>query len=191
MIETLLRLDTNLFLFLNRALANPVFDWLMPILSNRLWLIPLSCLCLVLLIRGHKRERLAVILTILVIAIADPLGARVIRPLVKRPRPSRTVENARVLGKKGGKYGFPSNHAANVTGVMVILSFFYRRWKYWFCLLAVLVGFSRIYLGVHYPGDVVAGMGMGVALSCILLIGWLSLANHYAKRGNKIFCLNH
>ncbi|MFH1212944.1 MAG: phosphatase PAP2 family protein [Candidatus Neomarinimicrobiota bacterium] len=189
--ELLIDFDHWLFHLINLASANPFFDWLMPLVSSKsFWLIPILISLGLLFFLGKKRGKIAALLVILTIATADPVCARILKPTFKRIRPSHALSDVRLVGKKGGKYGFPSNHAANVTGAMTILFFFYRRYKYLFGSLSLVVGYSRIYLGVHYPADVIVGMLIGglVALAWILI--WQAIANHLMKKENDLLILN-
>ena len=184
------QLDLKLFRFINQELSNPVFDWFMPFISSKsFWLIPIFIGLVLLFWLGKKRGRIATLLIILTIATADPFCARVLKPTFKRLRPSHELNDVRLLGKKGGKYGFPSNHAANVAGSMLILAFFYRRYKYICGVLAFLVGYSRIYLGVHYPTDVLAGFVIGVGISVGWILIWRSLANYLLKKENSLLAI--
>ena len=83
-----------------------------------------------------------------------------------------------------------SNHAANVAGSMLILAFFYRRYKYLCGGLALVVGYSRIYLGVHYPTDVLAGFVIGIGISVGWILIWRSLTNHLLKKRNDLLALS-
>lgn len=119
----------------------------------------------------------AVVAVVAVIVFADQLGASVIRPAVGRLRPSNlenpVSEFVQILnGKRGGRYGFPSCHAANSFGLAFITLLLFRRWGVGVFLLfwATLNSYSRIYLGVHYPGDLVAGMLLG-ALGAVIVYG--------------------
>ncbi|HOG75457.1 MAG TPA: phosphatase PAP2 family protein [Candidatus Marinimicrobia bacterium] len=180
-----------MFRLINQELSNPVFDWFMPFISSKsCWLIPIFIGLVLLFWLGKKRGRIATLLIILTIATADPFCARVLKPTFKRLRPSHELSDVRLLGKKGGKYGFPSNHAANVAGSMLILAFFYRRYKYLCGGLALVVGYSRIYLGVHYPTDVLAGFVIGIGISVGWILIWRSLTNHLLKKRNDLLALS-
>lgn len=182
-------LDTNLFLFGNRTLANPFFDWLMPVLSGNLFFIPLAVLLVLgVLCFGNPRMRLCAMMIILVVALGDPLVINTIKKSVQRPRPFVTLPQARLYGVVGKGYvapapastetpasranhnSMPSSHAANWAAMTTVMFLFYRR-SLWFMLpLALGVAYSRIYNGMHYPGDVLAGaiLGCGYALAIVI-----------------------
>lgn len=122
--------------------------------------------------RGTWRESLALALIIVAMfAFTDQITSGVIKPLVARPRPSHDAVLAPMLhyvyGYHGGHFGFVSGHAANMCCLAVFLGYVYRSkaMRAVLCLFAALMCYSRIYLGVHYPGDIVCGalVGMGVA----------------------------
>lgn len=189
MIATLISLDKALFYLINHKMANPVFDWLMPFITTQSnWMIPIIIIWIALLIFGKKRARIAALLLLLTVATTDPVCYRVLKPTFKRIRPSRSLEDVRLLVDRGGKYGFPSNHAANITGAMFILGFFFRKYKYPFALIALLISFSRIYVGVHYPADVLFGIFIGAFFAALWLLVWILLSNHLSKKQN--FFLN-
>ncbi|MCP4397566.1 MAG: phosphatase PAP2 family protein [bacterium] len=168
MLEFLLQLDTQLFYFFNSTLANDGFDLLMPFVTNkRNWILPLALALIGMLVFGSKRSRIAVVLIVLSVATADLLCYRVLKPGFNRTRPSHALADARVLTEKGGTRSFPSNHAANITAAMVMLTFFFPVYRYGWYYLAALVSFSRIYVGVHYPLDVLAGILVGLLISLL------------------------
>jgi undecaprenyl-diphosphatase len=114
-----------------------------------------------------------VIFAIIAVAIIDPAIYRLIKPLVGRIRPchEQALEWIRAVGGCGGRYSFPSSHAANLFGIAVVVGTFYRRTRYYLFPLAILVAIGRVYLGVHYPSDVVAGAVFGLAVGWGLVYG--------------------
>ena len=204
-------LDTDLFLFFNRSLVNPFFDWLMPVLSGSNgvktpFLVVVIATGIVLAIFGNRRLRLCLGFTLLIVATNDGLVCNSIKNTVHRARPFVTLPAARlfgVIGKgyvapefsaagvdmatdKGSHNSMPSAHAANFFAATMALFLFYRR-SLWFMLpLALAVSFSRLYNGVHYPSDVLAGAilgaGWAVAMAVALETAWRFFGKKYFPR---------
>ena len=78
---------------------------------------------------------------------------------------------------KGKYYSFPSNHAANIAGLATIFTFIYYNYKYYFWIIAIIVMFSRIYIGVHYPSDVITGWAIGFLYGFLLIKCWIFFEN--------------
>lgn len=168
--QTLIQIDHFLFFFINRTMANPVFDLVMPFVTRLKNVLPLLLLaCLALLIWGGKKGRIAVLVLILSIALADMVSHEVIKPLFGRLRPCVALEGVRMLMGKKTSLSFPSNHAANITAAAVVISYYYRRVTGLMVAMALMIGFSRIYVGVHYPSDVAAGALLGGAVAAGIL----------------------
>ncbi len=169
-------LDKQLFLFIN-SLHSPFWDKVMWIISYPPTWIPLYLAILVVLILKYRRKMIMLVIVIaLLITAADQLSVAV-KNAVRRPRPcwEKTLEGEvhTVNGQCGGRYGFVSSHASNSFAVALLSLCLLR--KRWFgisiVVWALIVGYSRIYLGVHYPGDVLCGSMLGAAtgLSAYLL----------------------
>ena len=163
--------DMALFLFLNRNMANPIFDIVMPFITNaHNWRIPIVLIWLSLIIFGRKEGRITAILVVVILALSDQLSSSVIKPWINRIRPCFVVEGARLLINQVKSPSFPSSHAANMAAMAVLFSVKYRRLMALFIAIAVTVSYSRIYVGVHYPSDMLGGWGLGIACAVIILI---------------------
>jgi membrane-associated phospholipid phosphatase len=174
MMEALLQFDFDLFLKIHRGLANPFFDWLMPLMRNRYFWAPLYLFIIIFSIKEYKKKGLLLIaMLLLTFAIGDLVASRVIKPLVGRVRPcndSGLSPNIIYRVHCGTGKSFPSAHATNHFAIAVFLiSIFYDRWK---AILpigiawAAIISFAQIYVGVHFPVDILAGTLLGI------LIGW-------------------
>lgn len=172
-------IDTRATLIMNFN-GGRVLDIVFYSLSNTLSWIPLLFAFLYLAYkstRGHLTDMLIVIAGLAIaIFICDKVSAEVIKPLVMRLRPSHTpiIEDALhyVNDYRGGRYGFVSSHAANAFGCVVYASFLVnkRLFTHISVIFATLVGYSRIYLGVHYLGDVVCGAILGAMIGTLVYV---------------------
>ena len=174
--EFILKLDQSLFLFLNKTVSNPVFDKVMPFVTNAdNWVVPLALGWLSLIIFGGKKGRVTALLVVIIVALSDQMSSAVIKPMIGRLRPCNPyvfIEGAHFLRGMKTSLSFPSSHAANNAAVATLITARYPRVKWIFIGLALLVGYSRIYVGVHYPLDVLGGFLVGIL--CAILIMRLS-----------------
>lgn len=174
--EYLKTLDTELFLFLNGS-HNAFFDPIMFWLSDKLIWIPMYLLIVFLIIRRYKLQGILILGFIaLTIVLCDQTASGLLKNTVQRLRPSHdpTLTGLVHLSKAGpgGLYGYASSHAANVFGLATFLCFAldekFKILKYWMFIWAILVSYSRIYNGVHYPGDVITGILIGTVFGYLM-----------------------
>ena len=172
MIDALLRMDTALFFFINNDLANPIFDWVMPFITHKENWYPFFFVIIIGMVwKGGRQGRIAVLLLIPLIVLSDQITSSLIKPLVDRTRPCEAYQalgTVRALIGVKTSPSFPSSHAANAFAAAMFFALFYPKRQWIYFVIAALVAFSRIYVGVHYPLDVIAGGVIGVL--CALFV---------------------
>ena len=182
MLEWLVYIDKKLMLFLN-GLHAPFMDPVMWWASERLIWIPLYIFILFLFIRKFKGEAFwPIVFTILAVALSDYISSHFIKEIFHRLRPSYDSQIGPSMhtlnGYMGGLYGFVSSHASNSFALATICFLFLRDRLFTIGIFAwaILVSYSRIYLGVHYPADVLCGAIFGSGLAGIIYYCWLKVS---------------
>jgi len=177
MIEFLNQLDTSIFLFLN-SLHSPFWDKVMWFVSGRIEWIPLYLILTGWVIYKFRWRSIAIIIFVALLIIAsDQTSVHLFKDVFQRLRPCQNLDIQHLVHLVnehcGGKYGFVSSHAANTFALATFLRLILKNNIFsWFIFFwAAVVSYSRIYLGVHYPGDVLGGLLLGFGLG--LLFYWL------------------
>lgn len=193
--DALYGIDLWFLHFGNMLLANPVGDLLFPLLTEvRYFYIPYAVALISVMIFFRRRGVIAVLLLVVTITVSDQLSSSVIKKAVGRPRPCHdlamqrvvTVYDApetkagpidartpelRLLVNCGSGRSFPSSHAVNNFAAAMLFALFFPRARIWLFTFAALVAYSRVYVGVHYPSDVLAGAAIGAGLAWIIVRG--------------------
>ena len=175
MLERLNEIDSQLFLMLNGS-DSAYWDAVMWLVTKTVTWIPLLVVVVYVILKntGWRQALLIIFSMAIAVLLADQISSSVIKPLVMRWRPTHDAVLASsvdtVFSYTGGRYGFVSSHAANTFALFALLSLIMRSrlLTFWLFLWAALSSYSRIYLGVHYPGDILCGALLG------MLIGWLT-----------------
>jgi undecaprenyl-diphosphatase len=192
--EQIIEWDKKLFLTLN-SFHHPALDPVMVMLSEKLVWIPLYLFLLFILVKDFRNDSWAPVLGILItILLSDQINTAVLKPLVQRLRPTHDTSLKDLVyivnGYTGGKFGFASSHASNTFGLATFFWLWFKGQRKWMLVLflwATLVSYSRIYLGVHFPGDVITGIVLGilVAIGCVKFSRWL-LDYSYRRRSSPL-----
>ena len=173
MLEWLYSVDLTLFRWGNEALANPVFDWFFVFITEvKNWYVVYAVALISLMWFGKKRGVVTVLLLLLTIVISDQLSSFVVKPLVDRLRPCHVLEHVRLLVGCGGGKSFTSSHATNNFAMAVLVMHFWPKAKWYLLVWAALVSFSRVYVGVHYPSDILGGAILGAAIAAGVAYGY-------------------
>jgi len=182
MIEFLNNIDTNLFIFLN-GINSPFWDKIMWWISGSKSWIPMYAVIVAYIIYKQRwKSFITFIFIALVVTLADQISVHAFKDVFQRLRPCHNPVLQDIVhivkNKCGGQYGFVSSHAANTFAVAFFLSkLVENRYFSWFIFIwATIVSYSRIYLGVHYPFDVLGGAALGavIGISTYLLYNYTS-----------------
>lgn len=188
--EWLIGIDTKILYFIN-GLNSPFLDEVMWLISKPMLSIPIYLFFIYLFYnREGKNLWRPLLAVVLVVTLADRISVECFKDVVCRLRPSHTagiMENLHFYVKsngeayQGGLYGFVSSHAANTFGVALFMALYAKRRSITAVVLswAAIVSLSRVYLGVHFPTDILAGGALGALLGWLVYWGYQRLAVRY------------
>lgn len=193
MLEHFLTPDLNIFLFLNglhSSWADVFFYWV----SNRFIWLPFYALLAFFLIRKWRKKSIPIFIALALCIFLTDQSCNLIKHSVQRPRPSHEpglCEQVHLVAKpdgtlyRGGPYSFPSSHAANSMAMALFVIFYLSEKRKWvivgMLLWVLLLSYSRIYLGVHYPSDLMAGWIIGACWATLLWRTVLLIQNSKSK----------
>lgn len=203
--DWLIDLDKSLFYFINVSLANTVTDTLMPVLTSSKTWMPLYVFLFLYLIFinplikkrlvsplfgsyfryffiSNKDGLLLALLIAIGVILSDQISASYIKEWVGRLRPCHTLENINLLVHCGGGKSFPSSHATNNYFAAGVLSYYFPKGRILFFTFAFLIAISRVFVGVHYPIDIIAGALLGLAIAYIIVKIHKLLLKNYNPR---------
>ena len=185
MLDLINTIDNNFLFWVHLNLSNVVLDISMPFITDeKNWRFPIALLIFTLGFKSGKKGKLCLVILIISLGLTDAISAHILKPFFERIRPSHlNLDGINLLVSKGGKWSMPSNHAANIFSLATVLSYFYTSSKPPLYLLAIIIAFSRVYVGVHFPGDVIVGGLIGYFIALTVLTFWGKLKLRELKKG--------
>ena len=187
-------MEQKLLFLINREWISPAADKLMALMSSLdFWFWPLTAAIVLVFILGGFKARAMLLVLALIIGISDGLVADTLKKIVRRPRPHEMLADVRRVELRkaaprwmsvfkqvrvrlsppnpaqAGSRSFPSAHTVDNFAAAVVLTAFYRRLGALWFLIASLVAYSRIYVGSHWPSDIVVSVFLGGGIACLLL----------------------
>ena len=193
--DKILDIDKQLFYMINTVGTDPWLDKIFPVITDlhqHMWFMA-GCLPLLLILwfyKDRKRALKVLVAMALSIALSDAISYRVIKPMVNRPRPAESGITVQMRTNPHSGKSFPSNHAANNFAGATILSFAYPQLRLAFLGVALIVSISRVYVGVHYPFDILGGAILGALMAHLIwsFLGdrWINGKSRKEKRNAAI-----
>ena len=196
MLPLLKEIDMEIFLLINKHWKNGLFDVCMPVIADSQYvLIPIGIFLLALILKNDVKTRTIAVVIFAVVATSDIVSARVLKPFFQRPRPYHVLSGINYYKyewritpeemKKSASTNFsmPSSHATNVFAAAVFLSWFFPAYAWIYLLVALIVGYTRPYMGMHYPLDVLAGAAVGSSIG--VMYAFLATRIMQRIRGRK------
>jgi undecaprenyl-diphosphatase len=156
-------MDTALFYDINRGIHSPLLDTFMIFITEKAY-IPILLLMMPAFVKDVKKTAIVFLLCVIALVIGD-VSSNMLKHIFERPRPCHTLIGVRILVGCGDSFSMPSSHSVNAFAVVATFSHFFRKTAIPMFAIAIAIAFSRIYVGVHYPSDVLAGAVWGGAVA--------------------------
>ncbi len=173
MIETIKQIDTDIFLILNSC-NSPFWDTIMYWISSKTLWFPVYLFVIYLFFKKYKKKAIFIVLALIIlVGIADLTSVYLFKNIFLRYRPCHNLDIYNIVhivnNKCGGTYGFVSSHATNVFVIVSFVSLIFknRNTTIVAVFLGLIISYSRIYLGVHYPADIIGGITVGIFIGSV------------------------
>ena len=182
-LQNILEVDTELFLYFN-SFHNHFWDTIMLMITRKETWAPFYLIIVFYIIKNYRSKSLLILLFMALTIVASDQISVLIKETVQRLRPVHepTIEHlVHNVFRKGGLHGFVSSHAANTFAIFVFTSRIFKNRSYFLLMLfwAVIVSYSRIYIGVHYPLDIFGGAVLGWLLGIVFYKLLMFIENHF------------
>ncbi|MBE6053866.1 MAG: phosphatase PAP2 family protein [Clostridium sartagoforme] len=168
MLDIINNLDISILNLIREIFSNSIMDKVMTFItrlgdSGFIWIL----IGFVLL--AQKKYRKSGFVLLIALLITSIIGEGILKNIIQRPRAFITYPDISIIIKPPASYSFPSGHTSSSFAAAVVLGYYFKSWKYIFYIFASLIAFSRLYLFVHYPSDIVAGIILGVTCALVTI----------------------
>jgi len=181
--EFLHSFDLAIFYFCNHSISTGFLDNFFSIITDvNKWYIAYVILAGITFFKGGRRGKIAIVGLIIMIVVTDQTGYRILKESIQRLRPCVALADVITPVGCSGSFSFPSNHALNNFAAAIFLMRLYPNYKWIFLVVATLISISRIYLGVHYPSDVLGGALIGAAFGYLFSIAALKVEKYLINK---------
>ena len=185
MIDFLYSVDVSVLYFFNHTLSAPFLDKFFGIITNvNNWYISYLILLGISFTKGGRRGKFAVAGVLILILVTDQFGARLVKEWIQRPRPCNALPDVITPLGCNGTFSFPSNHSLNNFAAAVFFYKLFPKIKWAVFTAATLVALSRVYMGLHYPSDILGGAIIGSLFGYAFSYAVLK-ADEYFENKNK------
>jgi len=187
MIDFLYSIDLEIFYFFNHTLSAGFLDRFFSLITNvNNWYVAYVILLGISFVKGGKKGKIAAIGVIILIIFSDQINFRILKEFFQRARPCITLNDVITPLGCNGTFSFPSNHALNNFAAAVFFYRFFPNLKWILFTTATLVAVSRVYLGLHYPSDILGGAIIGTAFGYLFAFIALKLNGYFKEKENLI-----
>jgi undecaprenyl-diphosphatase len=179
-------IDLAIFYFLNHTISTDFLNKFFSIITDvNHWYIAYFILLSIVFVKGGRLGKLAVLGVLILIVVTDQMGYKLLKELFQRVRPCNALTDVITPLGCNGSYSFPSNHALNNFAAATFFSMLYKKYKPVLYITAALIAISRVYLGLHYPSDIIAGAAIGMAFGYLFGFAVLKLNPFFEKKQIK------
>jgi undecaprenyl-diphosphatase len=186
MVDFLYHVDLQVLYFFNHTLSFHIFDKFFSIITNvNNWFIAYVILLFISFLKGGIKGKFAVLGVILLIIFTDQLGFKILKEFFHRPRPCVTLQDVLTPLGCNGTWSFPSNHALNNFAAATFYYILFPKLKWALFIPAILVSLSRVYLGLHYPSDILGGAVIGIGAGYFFAAATLKVTSIIENRKDK------
>jgi undecaprenyl-diphosphatase len=166
--DKLISLDKAAFHAVNWTFTNPFLDWFMPFVTEKSnFIVVVIAVAALIAIKGNRKDRWGLVLLLVTVLTSD-FVCNILKHALMRVRPCNAIDGVRLLVGCGHSYSLPSGHATNIFAAMVFLTTRYKRYFPVLMTIAIAVSYSRVYVGVHYPLDVITGAALGTIAAIVI-----------------------